>query len=86
MCRERWLRRWSKERDAGRLLWNELEHARSLTDPEATDEEVDVVLEKRQQIPFRPSTEWRSVGPRSRRRTRHLTPAEHVEIRATPFA
>lgn len=33
-------------------MWEEFEHAGPLTDPEMTEEEVEVVLEKREQRPL----------------------------------
>jgi hypothetical protein len=52
MCHERWLRRRSEEREASRRLWDEFEHTRPLSEPEVTEEEPEVTLEKREPTPL----------------------------------
>jgi hypothetical protein len=46
MCHEWWLQRRSEEREASHRMWDEFERTRPLSDPEVTEEEPDVTLEK----------------------------------------
>ena len=46
MCHERWLRRRYEEREESRQMWDEFEQTRPLSDPEVTEEEPEVTLEK----------------------------------------
>jgi hypothetical protein len=52
MCQEWWLRHWPGEREASRRLWDEFEHTQPLSDPEVTEGEVEVTLEKREPMPL----------------------------------
>jgi hypothetical protein len=52
MCREWWLRRRTEEREASGRLWDELEHARPLSDRDVIEEEAAVTLEKREPTPL----------------------------------
>ena len=49
MCHEWWLQRRSQEREESRRLWDEFERTRQVSDPEVTEEEAEVTLEKREQ-------------------------------------
>jgi hypothetical protein len=46
MCNEWWYQRRAKEREASRRMWEEFDRTRPLTDPEVTEEEPEVILEK----------------------------------------
>ncbi len=46
MCHERWFRRRARDEEASRLMWDEFERTRPLSDPEVTEEEPEVTLEK----------------------------------------
>jgi hypothetical protein len=52
MCHESWLRRRREEREASRQLWDDFERTRPLSDPEVTDEQPEVTLEKREPTPL----------------------------------
>jgi hypothetical protein len=52
MCHEWWLRRRSEEWEASRRLWDEFEHTSPLSGAEATEEEEEVTLEKREGTPL----------------------------------
>ena len=45
MCHEWWLRRRFEDREASRRMWDEFEHTRPLSDPQAPEEEPEVTLE-----------------------------------------
>jgi hypothetical protein len=46
VCHERWFRRRARDEEASRLMWDEFERTRPLSDPEVTEEEPEVTLEK----------------------------------------
>jgi hypothetical protein len=47
MCHESWWwRRRYEEREESRELWDEFEQTRPLSDPDTTDEEAEIRLEK----------------------------------------
>jgi hypothetical protein len=48
MCHDWWLKRRFEEDEASRELWDEFERMRPLTEPEPTDEETEVTLERRE--------------------------------------
>ena len=49
MCHESWWwRRRYEEREASHELWDEFEQTRPLSDPEPSEEETEVRLERRQ--------------------------------------
>lgn len=45
MCHEWWLRRRFEDREASRRMWDEFEHTRPLSDPQAPEKEPEVTLE-----------------------------------------
>ncbi len=51
MCHEWSLRLGSEEREGSRQLWDKFEQTRPLGDPEVTDEEPAIPLEKREPTP-----------------------------------
>lgn len=57
MCHEWWLRRRWEEREESRRMWDEFEHTRPLSDPEVTEAEPEVTLEKPQPVPETVSSE-----------------------------
>ena len=46
MCEEWWFRRRAEEAETSRRMWDEFERTRPLGDPEVTEEETEVTLEK----------------------------------------
>ena len=46
MCHERWWRRMYEQQEASRGLWDEFEQTRPLSDPEESEEQVEVSLER----------------------------------------
>jgi hypothetical protein len=46
VCNEWWFQRRAEEREASRRMWEEFERTRPLSDPEVTEEEPEVILEK----------------------------------------
>ncbi len=46
MCHEWWFKRRYEEDEASRRMWDEFERTRPLSDPEETEEEPEVTLEK----------------------------------------
>ena len=46
MCHDWWLKRRFEEGEASRELWDEFERTRPLTEPDPTDEETEVTLER----------------------------------------
>ena len=48
MCEEWWFRRRAEEAEASRRMWDEFDRTRPLRESEATEEESEVTLEKRQ--------------------------------------
>ncbi|HYB24752.1 MAG TPA: hypothetical protein VED41_13200 [Solirubrobacteraceae bacterium] len=48
MCHDWWLKRRFEEGEASRELWDEFERTRPLNEPEPTDEETEVTLERRE--------------------------------------
>jgi hypothetical protein len=50
MCQEWWLQRRREEGDASRELWDGFERTRPLSDPEVTDEQLEVTLETRADV------------------------------------
>ena len=57
MCHDWWYQRKLEEREASRRLWDEFEQTRPLSDVETSDEDADVVLEKREQTPLATPTD-----------------------------
>ncbi|MBV8710272.1 MAG: hypothetical protein JOY56_00740 [Solirubrobacterales bacterium] len=52
MCEEWWFRRRHEEDEASRRMWDEFERTRPLSDPEVTQEEPEVILEKPEATPL----------------------------------
>ena len=52
MCHDWWLKRRFEEGEASRELWDEFEQTRPLTEPEPTDEETEITLERREPTPL----------------------------------
>jgi hypothetical protein len=50
VCEEWWFRRRAEEAEASRRMWDEFERTRLLSDPEVTEEETEVTLEKPQTV------------------------------------
>ena len=48
MCHDWWLKRRFEEDEASHELWDEFERTRPLTEPEPTDEETEITLERRE--------------------------------------
>ena len=46
MCHEWWFKRQAEEAEASRRMWDEFERTRPLSEPEVTEEEPPVTLEK----------------------------------------
>lgn len=52
MCEEWWFRRRHEEAEASRRMWDEFDRTRPLCDPEVTEDEPEVVLEKPEASPL----------------------------------
>jgi hypothetical protein len=52
MCHEWWQRRRFEEREASCRMWDEFERTRPLSDPDVTEEEPEVTLEKAETAPL----------------------------------
>jgi len=48
VCEEWWFRRRAEEAEASRRMWDEFDRTRPLRESEATEEESEVTLKKRQ--------------------------------------
>jgi hypothetical protein len=46
VCNEWWFQRRAQEREASRLMWEEFERTRPISDPGVTEEEPEVTLEQ----------------------------------------
>ena len=46
MCEEWWFRHRAEEAEASRSMWDEFERTRPLSDPEVTQEQPEVTLDK----------------------------------------
>ena len=46
MCEEWWFRRRAEDAEASRRMWDEFERTRPLSDPEVTEDQPEVTLEK----------------------------------------
>lgn len=52
MCHEWWLRRRDEEREASRRMWDEFDRTQPLSEPEVTDEEAEITLERKEPTPL----------------------------------
>ena len=52
MCHDWWLKRRFEEGETSRELWDEFERTRPLTEPEQTEKETEVTLERREPTPL----------------------------------
>ena len=50
MCHEWWFQRQAEEYETSRRMWDEFERTRPLSDPEVTEDEPEVTLEKPQPV------------------------------------